>query len=167
MSKRTVKDDSFTFSIAEETSDEVTIEIAPEDYQRQKAAGVEEELLLKPGRHKFIRGGFLKRHPSFNPDEPKEITVNVTLPISYDIFKYFEQRAAELQADSFKTLMAEALRQAMQSQNGTTTSAAYAPLLNDERFITAVAERVKTLTAPPKAASRKRKRTAKAKTKAA
>lgn len=167
MSKRTARDDSFTFSIAEETGDEVIIEIAPEDYQRQKAAGVAEEFLLKPGHHKFIRGGFLKRHPNFKPGEPKEITVNVTLPMTLDVVKYFERRAAELQADSFQTLMAEWLRQALPPANGAPPPAAYETLLNDERFIAAVAARVKTLAATPKATARKRKRPAKAKAKAA
>jgi hypothetical protein len=165
MSKRTSRDDTFTFSIAEENGDDVTIEIAPEDYERERAAGVEEEFLLKPGRHKFIRGGFLKRHPNFKPSEPPDITVTVTLPIPHEVFKYFERRAAELQADSFQALMIETLRQAM-SRNGTATSAASETLLNDDRFIAAVAARVKTLAATPKAAARKRKRPVKAKPKA-
>jgi hypothetical protein len=145
---------------------DIIFEISEEDYQEQLATGIEEEFLLKPGRHIGRRGGFLERHPDFKPGEPHDITVNVTLPLPLDVCKYFERRAAELQADSFKTLMAEWLRQAMPPANGTTPPTAYETLLNDERFIAAVAARVKTLVVTPKAAARKRKRPVKAKPKA-
>ena len=208
MSKRAKKTDGFVFTVAEEKGDEVIIEISEADYLREKAAGVKEEFLLKPGRHKFLRGGFWKRHqdlvlkegffdvteadyqeqlaegieeeflikpgrykyfrgrhPRFQPGdlEPRNTTVHITLPVALDVVKYFERRAAELQADSFKTLMAETLRQALPPANGAPPPAAYETLLNDERFIAAVAARVKTFAATPKAAARKRKRPAKAK----
>jgi hypothetical protein len=47
----------------------VTIEVSEEDYDRELAAGVEEEYLLKPGRHKMKRGGFLARHPELKIKE--------------------------------------------------------------------------------------------------
>jgi hypothetical protein len=166
MSNRVNSDDSFAFTVAEEKGDEVIIEVSEEDYLREKADGVEEEFLLKPGRHKFIRGGFLKRHPDFKPGEPPETTVTVTLPIALDVFKYFERRAAELKADSFKTLMADALRQAMKPPNGSQPSADYSALLHDERFIAAVAERVRVISSTQKPPTRKRKRPAKSKARA-
>jgi hypothetical protein len=166
MGNQVKSDDSFVFTAVEEKGDEIIIEISEEDYLRQKAEGVEEEFLLKPGRHKFIRGGFLKRHPDFKPGEPHETTVTITLPVALDVFKYFERRAAELNADSFKTLMADALRQAMKPQNGSPPAADYSALLNDERFIAAVAERVKVISSTQKSPGRKRKRPAKSKARA-
>ena len=51
------------FSIVEEDGENVTIEISEEDYQRDLAAGIDEDATLKPGRYKMRRGGFLTRHP--------------------------------------------------------------------------------------------------------
>ena len=74
----------FVFTVVEEQGDEVIIEVSPEDYEREKAAGVEEEALLKPGRHKFIRGGFLKRH-GVTPEEVKQWPVTVEVQTRLDL----------------------------------------------------------------------------------
>lgn len=121
---------------------DVIVEITEADYQEQLAEGLAEEFLLKPGRHVMRRGGFLERHPDFLTGGPPETFVNVTLRLKLEVFKYYEQRAAELQADSYQTVMAEILQQAMP---GTAALQAQVLLLNDERFISAVAERVKKL----------------------
>ena len=59
------------FSVVEDDGENVTIEISEEDYQRDLAAGVDEDALLKPGRHKMKRGGFLARHPELKPKKEK------------------------------------------------------------------------------------------------
>ena len=61
----------FTFSVVEEDADTVVIEVTEADYAADIAAGLSEEETLKPGRHKFIRGGFLKRHPELKIEERK------------------------------------------------------------------------------------------------
>ena len=61
----------FTFSVVEEDADTVVIEVSEADYAADIAAGLTEEETLKPGRHKFIRGGFLKRHPELKIEERK------------------------------------------------------------------------------------------------
>jgi hypothetical protein len=53
----------FVFSIVEDDGDTVILEVSEEDYRKDLEAGLSEDELLKPGRHKFTRGGFLKRHP--------------------------------------------------------------------------------------------------------
>jgi hypothetical protein len=59
------------FSVVEDDGENLTIEISEEDYQKDLAAGVEEELILKPGRYKMKRGGFLARHPELKLGEKK------------------------------------------------------------------------------------------------
>lgn len=59
------------FSVVEDDGENVTIEISDEDYQRDVAAGVEEEATLKPGRHKTKRGGFVARHSNLKPKKEK------------------------------------------------------------------------------------------------
>jgi hypothetical protein len=70
MSKKKDKE-GFVFTVVEDDGTNVTIEVSQEDYDRELAAGVEEEYLLKPGRHKMKRGGFLARHPELKIKERK------------------------------------------------------------------------------------------------
>ena len=59
------------FSVVEDDGENVTIEISEEDYQRDLAAGIDEEAILKPGRYKMKRGSFLARHPELVPQVKK------------------------------------------------------------------------------------------------
>lgn len=59
------------FSVVEDDGENVTIEISEEDYQRDLAAGIDEDAILKPGRYKMKRGGFLARHPELKLEEKK------------------------------------------------------------------------------------------------
>ncbi len=69
-----MSEDSFrplVFSVIEDDGENVTIEISEEDYQRDLAAGIDEDAILKPGRYKMKRGGFLARHPELKLEEKK------------------------------------------------------------------------------------------------
>jgi hypothetical protein len=70
MSKEST-DRPLVFSVVEDDGENVTIEISEEDYQRDLAAGIDEEAILKPGRYKMKRGGFLARHPELKPKKEK------------------------------------------------------------------------------------------------
>jgi hypothetical protein len=59
------------FSVVEDDGENVTIEVSEEEYQRDLADGVDEDVILKPGRYKMKRGGFLARHPELKPGEKK------------------------------------------------------------------------------------------------
>ena len=63
--------DAFAFTVVEDDGENVTIEVSEEDYRRERAAGVEEAALLKPGRYRMKRGGFLARHPELKIKERK------------------------------------------------------------------------------------------------
>jgi hypothetical protein len=64
-------DRPLVFSVIEDDGENVTIGISEEDYQRDLAAGIDEEDTLKPGRYKMKRGGFLARHPGMKINERK------------------------------------------------------------------------------------------------
>ena len=64
-------DRPLVFSVVEDDGENVTIEISEEDYQRDLAAGIDEDAILKPGRYKMKRGGFLARHPELKPKKEK------------------------------------------------------------------------------------------------
>jgi len=59
------------FSVIEDDGENVTIKISEKDYQRDLAAGIDEEDTLKPGRYKMKRGGFLARHPELKLKDKK------------------------------------------------------------------------------------------------
>lgn len=61
----------FVFTAVEDDGEYVTIEVYKEDYQRERASGVEDESLLKPGRYKLKRGCFMARHRGMKPQESK------------------------------------------------------------------------------------------------
>jgi hypothetical protein len=60
-------DRPFIFSVIEDDGETVIIEVSEEDYQRDLAAGLDEDEVLRPGRYKMKRGGFLARHPELKP----------------------------------------------------------------------------------------------------
>ncbi len=64
-------DRPLVFSVVEDDGENVTIEISEEDYQADLAAGIDRDAILKPGRYKMKRGGFLARHPELKPKKQK------------------------------------------------------------------------------------------------
>ncbi|HEU4508962.1 MAG TPA: hypothetical protein VFR78_12025 [Pyrinomonadaceae bacterium] len=69
--KEESSDRPLVFTVVEDDGENLTIEISEEDYQRDLAAGVDEDAILKPGRYKFKRGGFLARHPELKLREKR------------------------------------------------------------------------------------------------
>ena len=61
----------FVFTVVEDDGENVTIEVSEEDYRLDLEAGMTEEEILKPGRYKLKRGGFLARHPELKAKERK------------------------------------------------------------------------------------------------
>ncbi len=51
--------------------DVVILEVTQEDYEEGLKRGWTDDDMLKPGRYKFKRGGFLARHPELKIDEKK------------------------------------------------------------------------------------------------
>ena len=52
-------------------ADEVELNVTEEDYQVGLKRGWTDDDMLKPGRYKMRRGGFLKRHPELKIEERK------------------------------------------------------------------------------------------------
>ena len=56
---------------SEPTSEEVELVVTQEDYEAGLKRGWTDDDMLKPGRYKMKRGGFLKRHPELKLEEKK------------------------------------------------------------------------------------------------
>ena len=55
----------------ESDDDVVILEITQQDYEEGLKRGWTDDDMLKPGRYKLRRGGFLARHPELKIDEKK------------------------------------------------------------------------------------------------
>ena len=56
---------------AKKLAEEVEVIVTEDDYQAGLKRGWTDDDMLRPGRYKFIRGGFLKRHPELKIEERK------------------------------------------------------------------------------------------------
>jgi len=60
---------------------EIFVDVSEEEYAADLARGLQEDEVLKPGRHRFKRGGFLTRHGLYsdqtNGDAKVRVLVNL------------------------------------------------------------------------------------------
>jgi hypothetical protein len=127
-------------------SDETIIDVTEEEYQADLARGLRDDEVLRPGRHKFIRGGFLKRH-GVTPEEVKQWrrTVEVQTSLDLDVYNFF---AAQTEGRKVGDIINEIMRHEMERQTSLPTAAV--ELLENPRFIKAVADRLITTEAKSK-----------------
>lgn len=90
------------------------------------------------------RAGGLKRIQRRHATEAGQVTlsdckVRVTMYLDADVLEYFKGRAAQPNAAPYQTQINSELRALMERQGA---GGPYASLVEDERFISAVAERV-------------------------
>src|SRR5205085_9755964 len=119
------------------------VDVTQADYETQLARVKDEDAVLKPGRYRYERGGFRRRHPEYVPQTGK---VKISILLDADVLAYFRARAERPHAAPYQTQINQELRQLMErDQHKPAKSAAasdYAGLLDDPAFIAAVAERV-------------------------
>ncbi len=131
------------------------ITITEADYQADLATGLDPETLLKPGRHKFMRGGFKTMHPNF---DPKQATVQIDTPLDQDVYQYLHQRAGlaegEFNAASISAVLREMIAQDEKAQAQEKASSKVINLLDDPRFTEFLDQRISAQLAKQK---RKRK----------
>ncbi len=100
-------------------------------------AGVEAEFRYTPARFKRVPRETL---PLATPEDlrPRNTKVRINIHLDLDVLNYFKKRAAQLNAAPYQTQINSELRAIMESDQGNP----YAALVNDDRFIAAVAARV-------------------------
>ncbi len=98
-------------------TEEIIVDVTLEEYQADLARGFQEDEVLKPGRHKFKRGGFLARH-DFKPEDvatnPGQVRIVINLDL--DVLNYFKQRAAQSQEMPYQTQINDVLRAVMERE---------------------------------------------------
>jgi uncharacterized protein (DUF4415 family) len=73
-------------------SEEYILDVTPEMVERDKAAGIEEEFILQPGRHILTRA-----HRTIQPDERVVVNgkVRVVLYVDADVMEFFTAGGAD------------------------------------------------------------------------
>ena len=120
------------------------IEVTPEDYEAALARGLADDETRRPGRHRFVRGGFLKRHGMTPEDvEAASVLIEIKLPLDDEVLNYFKQRAADTGAESYQSYLNQVLRGLMESERAADELAQVKrQLLADPQFIGALAAQV-------------------------
>jgi uncharacterized protein (DUF4415 family) len=126
---------------------DIIVQVSEEEYQRELAAGLQDDEVLQPGTHKFQRGGFLARQGG----QPKaaQVKVRISINLDLDVLNYFKQRAAQPQAAPYQTQINNTLREVME-KDGSQAVSQVETLLADQRFIRAVARQIQSLHATPR-----------------
>jgi len=101
----------------ENDADTTIINVTEEEYYRDLSRGFHEDEVMEPGRHKFKRGGFLRRH-GIDARQPK---IRISVDIDRDIVDYFKKRASD--ADSYTNEFNEILRGLIEAEKHLTSSA--------------------------------------------
>ncbi len=109
---------------------------------KAKSEAIEPEFQFEPGA--MSRVPRHKRHTAAPGDtDLKNCKVRVTMYVDADIVEWFKKRATAPDAAAYQTQMNSALRRHI-ARDGKEPPAS-AQLLNDDRFIQAVAKRVKAI----------------------
>ena len=130
----------FRFGVVEENEKEVVIEIKKDDYERDLAAGVPEDELLKPGTHKFRRVP-PERLATKEDLHPSNTKVEFQMKLDLDVLEHFQTQTENEEIESLQLLLNEKLRAVMESEMK--LKEVENILLNDKNFIAALAEEIK------------------------
>ena len=113
--------------------------ITKEDYEREVASGVDPKDALKPGRYRFRRA---TRFASSEDLRPRNIKLMVTMRLDSDVVEFFKARAKQRGAAGYQTQINDVLRSFIE---GRVKQADFSKLVENEKFIAAVAERVRLI----------------------
>lgn len=124
---------------------ELTLNVTQQDYEKQLASGTDPEAVLKPGEHKFERGGFFTRH-NIKADEidtsAKNTKIAISIRLDGDILDYFKKCAEIPGSAPYQTLINQALHQYIEEQQKA-IDLYRTQLINDNEFIDAIAAKIK------------------------
>ena len=114
------------------------LNVTKRDYEREIASGIDPEYALQPGKHYFRRA---RRFASAEDITRAKAKVTVSIRLDPDVVDFFKKRADAPNAAPYQTQINQALREYIESRGD--DDAAFDRLLKNERFITAVAKRIR------------------------
>lgn len=121
------------------TSKDVPLTVSQKDYEREMRAGIKPDETFKPGIYRGRRGGFLERHPEALSGNI-ETKIGIYIKLDRDLLQFFKKRAEKPNAAPYQTQINNALRTFIERKEERPD---FSELINNERFIDAVAKRVR------------------------
>jgi uncharacterized protein (DUF4415 family) len=125
----------------------VTMTVTEKDYERELTRGVEPQFAFKPGKHRFVRGGFLKRH-NLSPEqvrdmvEPENVRAAISIKIPVEVLEFFKAESAK-SGRPYQTRINDALRAYMDAQLTKQDGDPVAALRQASQLINTVATQIK------------------------
>ena len=128
----------------EEVAKEYVLEVSEADYRRQLAEIGDEDAVMKPGRHIFRR---VPPERLAKPEDlaPRNTRVIVKLGLALDLYDYFKAKSVASGGENLAAQVNAELRAVMEREQVVQQAAPYAALLEDERFLAALAAKLKAL----------------------
>lgn len=123
-----------------EKQKEFILEVTEEDYQEGLRKGWTEDDMLPVGKHKFRRVS-PERLAKKEDLLPSNIKVEFQMKLDLDVLKYFQKNAESEEIQALQLLLNEKLRAVMEEE--LKLEEVENKLLNDKKFIAALAEEVK------------------------
>lgn len=112
--------------------------VTQEDYEEMKADGITDESLLKPGAYKLRRRIKVATREELLPSNTK---VEFQMKLDLDVLNHFKERAENEEIETLQLLLNEKLSSLMKSE--LELKEVENKLLNDKKFIAALAEEVR------------------------
>lgn len=103
----------------------------------------DDELDAKLATMKRLPRGAFQAEPGATSD-PRNTKIRVTIYLDSDVLKYFKERAAQPNAAPYQTQINQELRAVM--ERDTTPTVDYMQLIQNKKFIAAIAEKVQEYT---------------------
>jgi uncharacterized protein (DUF4415 family) len=125
----------------------VTMIVTRKDYERDLASGVEPEFAFKPGKHRFVRGGFLKRR-NLSPEQvrdiaqPESVRAAISIKIPVEVLEFFKTESAR-SGRPYQTQINDALRAYMDAHLTEKERDPLAALRQATQLINTVAAQIK------------------------
>ena len=119
--------------------------VTQEDYERMKAQGIDDETLLKPGKHIFRRVS-PDRVATLEDLHPSNTKVQITMKVDLDVLNHFKSRSRITNAAPYQTQINAELRAIMEqdlAHEKIEIDDTAKRLLDDDKFLKAVSEKLK------------------------
>jgi uncharacterized protein (DUF4415 family) len=126
----------FHFEVVEEKDKETVIEVKQEDYEKDLAAGIPEDELLKPGKHTFRRVP-PERRATKEDLHPSNTKVEFQMKLDLDILNHFQEQTGNKEIESLQKILNRKLRKLMDKE------ITQDEMLIDKKFIKTLADEIK------------------------
>jgi uncharacterized protein (DUF4415 family) len=125
-------------STTKKTDKPLTYEVTQEEYEAELASGLTEDEVMKPGIYKVRRSPWAAKIKEANK-------VKVSMYLDRTVVEYFRARAEQPNAAPYQTQINNELRKIMESSGSADTESVERDILNDEKFLKALKEKLETV----------------------